>query len=163
MSGYKNFAIVGTGMTGSFIVRQLLKYKATGTVNEVVVLTREWQGFKATVDDDAKTIPVDHSNKQSIKDALATSSVDVVIYTVSSSCLGLQTRIAEAAKDAGVKLFVPSEFGGSAEGSPTFSDAKGSIQSQLTALHQQDHNFLADFSSLSGLLTRPDKLNKLTS
>jgi uncharacterized NAD(P)/FAD-binding protein YdhS len=41
MSGYKNFAIVGTGMTGSFIVRQLLKYKATGTVNEVVVLTRE--------------------------------------------------------------------------------------------------------------------------
>jgi NmrA-like family len=94
----------------------------------------QWQGFNATVDDDAKAIPVDHSNKQSIKDALATCSVDVVIYTVSSSCLGLQTRIAEAAKDAGVKLFVPSEFGGSSEGRTTFFDAKASIQSQLRAL-----------------------------
>jgi uncharacterized NAD(P)/FAD-binding protein YdhS len=41
MSGYKNFAIVGTGTTGYFIVRQLLKDKATGTVNEVAVLTRD--------------------------------------------------------------------------------------------------------------------------
>jgi hypothetical protein len=41
MSGYKNFAIVGTGVTGSFIVSQLLKYKATGTVNEVIVLICE--------------------------------------------------------------------------------------------------------------------------
>jgi pyrroline-5-carboxylate reductase len=41
MSGYKNFAVVGAGNTGSLIVRQLLKDKAAGTVNEVVVLTRE--------------------------------------------------------------------------------------------------------------------------
>lgn len=41
MSGYKNFAIVGAGITGSFIVRQFLKDKAAGTINEVVVLTRQ--------------------------------------------------------------------------------------------------------------------------
>jgi hypothetical protein len=41
MPGYKNFAIVGAGITGSFIVHQFLKDKAAGTVNEVVVLTRE--------------------------------------------------------------------------------------------------------------------------
>jgi hypothetical protein len=41
MSGYKNFAVVGAGITGSFVVRQLLKDKAVGTVNEVVVLTRQ--------------------------------------------------------------------------------------------------------------------------
>jgi hypothetical protein len=41
MSGYKNFAIAGAGTTGSFIVRQFLKEKAAGMVNQVVVLTRQ--------------------------------------------------------------------------------------------------------------------------
>jgi pyrroline-5-carboxylate reductase len=41
MSAYKNFAIVGAGNIGSFLVRQFLKDKAAGTVNEVVVLTRQ--------------------------------------------------------------------------------------------------------------------------
>jgi saccharopine dehydrogenase-like NADP-dependent oxidoreductase len=41
MSGYKNFAVVGAGRIGSFIIRQLLTDKAAGTVNDVVVLTRE--------------------------------------------------------------------------------------------------------------------------
>ena len=41
MSGYKNFAIVGAGMFGGFVIRQFLKEKAAGTVNEVVVLTRQ--------------------------------------------------------------------------------------------------------------------------
>jgi pyrroline-5-carboxylate reductase len=40
MSGYKNFAVVGAGVIGSFIIRQLLTDKATGTVDNVVVLTR---------------------------------------------------------------------------------------------------------------------------
>jgi pyrroline-5-carboxylate reductase len=41
MSGYKNFAIVGAGTIGNFIIHQFLKDKAAGTVNEVVVLTRQ--------------------------------------------------------------------------------------------------------------------------
>ena len=41
MSGYKNFAVVGAGEIGSFIIRQLLKEKVAGTVNDVVVLTRQ--------------------------------------------------------------------------------------------------------------------------
>jgi hypothetical protein len=41
MSGYKNFAIVGADATKSFVVHQFLKNKATGTVHEVVVLTRQ--------------------------------------------------------------------------------------------------------------------------
>ena len=45
MSGYKNFAIAGAGTIGSFIIPQFLKDKAAGTVNEVVVLTRQ-VGFK---------------------------------------------------------------------------------------------------------------------
>ena len=41
MSGYKNFAVVGAGTIGKYIVQQLLKDKAAGIVNDVVVLTRE--------------------------------------------------------------------------------------------------------------------------
>ena len=41
MSGYKNFAVVGAGATGSYLVRQFLKDKTAGTVNQVVVLTRQ--------------------------------------------------------------------------------------------------------------------------
>jgi uncharacterized protein YbjT (DUF2867 family) len=108
MSGYKNFAVVGAGEIGSFIIRQLLTEKAAGTVDNVVVLTR--QGSKTSVDPDAKLVAVDYSNKESIKKAL--TGVDVVISTVAVSALHVQPGIAEAAKEVGVKLFVPSEFGG---------------------------------------------------
>ena len=41
MSRYKNFAVVGAGQIGGFIIRQLLTDKVAGTVNDVVVLTRQ--------------------------------------------------------------------------------------------------------------------------
>ena len=41
MSGYKNFAVVGAGEIGSFIIRQFLVDKAAGIINSVVVLTRQ--------------------------------------------------------------------------------------------------------------------------
>ena len=41
MSGYTNFAVVGAGDIGRYIVEQLLKDKAAGTVKEVVVLARQ--------------------------------------------------------------------------------------------------------------------------
>lgn len=41
MSGYKNFAVVGAGEIGSFIIRQLLMDKAAGIIDDVVVLTRQ--------------------------------------------------------------------------------------------------------------------------
>ncbi|KAH9989375.1 NAD-P-binding protein [Russula compacta] len=131
MSGYKNFAIIGAGSTGSIIVRQFLKDKAAGTINEVVVLTR--QGSKTTIDGDAKVIPVDYSDKESIKNAL--TGIDVVVSTIASSALGLQVGIAEAAKEVGVKLFIPSEFGGQTEGKTEgLHGLKASVQKQLKDL-----------------------------
>jgi len=131
MSGYKNFGIVGAGVTGSFIIRQFLKDKAAGTINEVVVLTR--QGSKTTIDGDAKVIPVNYSDKESIKAALA--GIDVVISTIASVALGLQPGIAEAAKEAGVKLFIPSEFGVPADGATEgVLGAKARVQDQLQAM-----------------------------
>jgi uncharacterized protein YbjT (DUF2867 family) len=77
--------------------------------------------------------PVDYSNKQSIKTALA--GIDVVISTISGRALGVQPAIAEAAKEAGVKLFIPSEFGGPTEGATEgLFGAKAKIQDQLKAV-----------------------------
>jgi saccharopine dehydrogenase-like NADP-dependent oxidoreductase len=150
MSGYKNFAVVGAGAIGNFIIRQLLTEKSARTVNNVVVLTRQAsltsesgcrtpstnqpsQGSKTTVDPAAKLIPVDYSNKELIKTAL--TGVDVVISTVPAPALDLQPGIAEAAREAGVKLFVPSEFGGRTEGATEgrFA-AKANIHKQLKAI-----------------------------
>ena len=78
-------------------------------------------------------IPVDYSNPESIKGAL--TGVDVVISTISGAALDVQGKIAEAAKEAGVKLFIPSEFGGITEGeSEGMSGQKAGIQDQLKAL-----------------------------
>ena len=147
MSGYKTFAVVGAGTIGSFIIRQLLTDKASGTVNDVVVLTRQasltsasdaptdqsLQGSKTTVDPAAKLITVDYSNKESIKKAL--TGVDVVISTIAGTALDVQPRIAEAAKEVGAKLIVPSEFGGETEGvTEGLFGAKANIQEQLKAI-----------------------------
>ena len=91
------------------------------------------QGSKTTVDPAAKLIPVDYSNKETIKAAL--TGVDVVISTVPATALDVQPGIAEAAKEAGVKLFAPSEFGGPTEGATEgFFSAKANIQKELKAI-----------------------------
>jgi uncharacterized protein YbjT (DUF2867 family) len=91
------------------------------------------QGSKTTVEGDARVISVDYSNPESIKSAL--SGVDVIVSTIAGTALDVQAKIAEAAQAAGVKLFVPSEFGGVTEGetSGLFGD-KASIQDQLKVL-----------------------------
>ena len=39
------------------------------------------------------------------------SNIDVIVSTIGGAGLALQSDLATAAKEAGVKLFVPSEFG----------------------------------------------------
>ena len=91
------------------------------------------QGSKTTIDGDAKLVPVDYSDKQSIKSAL--SGIDVVISTISSVAIGSQVGIAEAAKEAGVKLFIPSEFGGPTEGvTEGLFGKKARVQDQLKSV-----------------------------
>jgi uncharacterized protein YbjT (DUF2867 family) len=52
----------------------------------------------------------DYSSDASIKRAL--TGVDVVIGTVPTTAVDVQVKIAVAAKDVDVQLFVPSKFGG---------------------------------------------------
>ena len=96
---------------------------------------RNIKGSKTTVEGDAKVIQVDYSNNESIKHAL--TGVEVVISTISGTpeALDVQKKIAAAAKEADVKLFVPSEFGGNTEGETEgMFGAKANIQGQLKEL-----------------------------
>ena len=78
-------------------------------------------------------VQVDYTDKESIKRAL--TGVDVVISTIPGAVIDLQPGIAEAAKEVGVQLFIPSEFGGSTEGETEgFLGAKAKIQEQLKAI-----------------------------
>ena len=154
MSGYTKFAVVGAGRVGNYIVQELLKEKAAGVVKEVAVLTRQvkclsndqvvhdilsassavdTKGSKKTIQGDAKVIEVDYSNDESIKRAF--TGVDVVISTVAIAVLDIQEKLAVAAKNADVKLFVPSEFGNITEGDTEgLHGTKANIQRQLKAL-----------------------------
>ncbi len=91
------------------------------------------KGSKTTVQGDAKVIPVDYSNNASIKHAL--TGVDVVISTIPIPALDVQEKIAAAAKEADVKLFIPSEYGGVTDGKTEgVPGVKANIQGKLRAL-----------------------------
>jgi uncharacterized protein YbjT (DUF2867 family) len=91
------------------------------------------KGSKSAIQGDAKVIPVDYSDDGSIKHAL--TGVDVVISTISGAALDVQGKIAAAAKEADVKLFIPSDFGNNTEGETEgMFGQKANIQSQLKAL-----------------------------
>ena len=96
-------------------------------------LVVDTKGSKTTVQGDAKVIQVDYDNKASIKRAL--TGVDVVISTIPIPALNVQEKIAAAAKEVDVKLFVPSEYGNITEGETEgVSGAKANVQDQLKAL-----------------------------
>jgi uncharacterized protein YbjT (DUF2867 family) len=99
----------------------------------LVVVLVDTKGSNTTVQGDAKVIKVDYSSDESIKQAL--SGVHVVISTISGVALDVQGKIAAAAKEAGVKLFVPSEFGGNTEGETEgMFGTKANIQGELKAV-----------------------------
>ena len=78
-------------------------------------------------------IRIDYSNEASVKHAL--TGVDVVISTVPVWAFKVQWKIAVAAKEVGVKLFVPSEFAGISEEITEGLDVeKADTQVQLKAL-----------------------------
>ncbi|TFK47419.1 NAD-P-binding protein [Heliocybe sulcata] len=116
MSGFKTIALAGAGNIGKFIAEELLKLKASGTITSVVVLTRgsSSDNLASLEKQGAKIAKVDYSSADSLTSAL--SGVDVVISTLGGNALTTQGPLADAAKKAGVKLFVPSEFGVVTEG-----------------------------------------------
>lgn len=102
-SEVKEVALVGAGFIGKPIGKALLDAGL-----QLKVVSRSDQAKPGL--EKAATVAVDYDSQESLQKAF--QGVDVVVNTTSHP-LGLadQTRIADAAKSAGVKLFVTSDFG----------------------------------------------------
>ncbi|TFY63182.1 hypothetical protein EVG20_g6420 [Dentipellis fragilis] len=112
MSTFTTFAIAGAGNIGVFIVEELLKRKTVGKAKRVVILTRsssDDEKYKEFKNKGAEVLTVDYDKTDSLTTALA--GIDVVLSTLSVVDPAPQSTLAIAAKDAGVKLFAPSEYG----------------------------------------------------
>jgi len=109
MSAYKNFAVVGAGIFGKFIIDELLKLKASGVISSVVVVSRSDATTPEWISKGAQFAIVDYDSPPTFASAFA--GVDVVISTLGRDGVPKQIGLAVAAKSANVKLFVPSDFG----------------------------------------------------
>lgn len=124
---YKNVAVIGAGGIGAPIA----KVSAYSILDKQLTEKRDFTPVKALVSEGANVIVVARPESSSTKDlpssikvvsveltdvaALASTfkehNIEVVVSAVATVALVNQTHIADAAKEAGVKLFVPSEFG----------------------------------------------------
>jgi uncharacterized protein YbjT (DUF2867 family) len=106
---YKNVAIIGAGTIGTPIVKALLQEGAS-----VIVVSRPASSFVKDLPAGVKVVAIDYADVSALP-ALAAlfkeHAIEVVISTVGAQVLGLQQGLGDAAKQGGVKLFVPSEFG----------------------------------------------------
>lgn len=116
-SSFHSFAVAGAGRLGHHVIRSLVERNVS-----VVVLSRS--AYPDYIPEGAATAKIEYSNVEGITQVLIDYQVDVLISTVGTDAYALgegQLALADAAKQAGVQLFIPSEFGvstvGSTEGS----------------------------------------------
>ncbi|KDQ14394.1 hypothetical protein BOTBODRAFT_174875 [Botryobasidium botryosum FD-172 SS1] len=106
MSRYTSFAVIGAGLIGGPIVQNLIDNGAS-----VVVIARPGSSTANKLPAGAKSAVVDLKSASALAAAFREHKVEVVVSTVGHPGLPTQPVIADGAKAAGVKLFVPSEFG----------------------------------------------------
>jgi len=111
MSTYKNIAVVGAGVIGGPIVNALVSEGAN-----VTVITRPTSSSTKAFPEGVKVIPVELTDVSALTAIFAEHKVEVVVSTVAHAALPHQVLLGEAAKKAGLKLFLPSEFGYSTVG-----------------------------------------------
>ncbi|KAG0701293.1 hypothetical protein DFH29DRAFT_982781 [Suillus ampliporus] len=108
---FKSFVIVGAGATAGIpIVKAFLAIGAP-----ILVIARPTSKNTSALpadDPNLKVVRADYTSASEISAILREHKVDVLISTVSLVFGGVvgQNVLADAAKEAGVKLFVPSEF-----------------------------------------------------
>ena len=99
----RTVALAGaSGNLGPAILDQLLAVDFT-----VTILTRAES--KSTFPSGVKVVPVDYDSLDSLTSAL--KGHDAFVSTLASTALDVQIRLIDAAIAAGVKRFIPSEFG----------------------------------------------------
>ncbi|KAF9234956.1 hypothetical protein BU15DRAFT_89773 [Melanogaster broomeanus] len=110
---YTSFAVAGAGPTiGGRTVQALINRGAS-----VVVLARPGStSTQSPLLEGAKIATIDYADVTAVTSILREHNVEVVISALAYGALPAQTPLADAAKAAGVKLFVPSEYGMPTEG-----------------------------------------------
>jgi hypothetical protein len=135
MSGYKSFAVWGAGAIGKPIVVELLKFKSSGAIEKVSVLTRPvcsnidaQRPFQRSLCPMLQTSKDNETNKALAAQGATIIPFDIDAAGAADSLSGIEViisalrfgREAEAKnvhllKQHGVKLFVPSAWGDSAD------------------------------------------------
>ncbi|TFY63184.1 hypothetical protein EVG20_g6426 [Dentipellis fragilis] len=114
MSDFKTVAVAGVGNVGTDIIEELLEKQSEGRLDKIVLLTRSLssKAAEAFTTRGVQVATVDYADEASLLAAL--TGVDVVVSTVGHIAVqdGSQATLARAAKEAGVRLFLPSEYGG---------------------------------------------------
>jgi uncharacterized protein YbjT (DUF2867 family) len=125
-----------TGNLGPSVVKALLDAGFT-----VTALTRA--DSTATVPAGAKVHKTDYSSHFSILEAF--KGQDAVVSTIATAALGQQQAIVDAAVKAGVKRFIPSEFGMDtttiAGGAKKILGAKIALQEALAKAAEENEGF----------------------
>ncbi|KAJ3739228.1 hypothetical protein DFH05DRAFT_1407586 [Lentinula detonsa] len=115
MSRLTSFAIIGSGYIGSFIISGFLAQASPPSTLIVLSRNPESKNFPPEV----KVVKVDdYDDVDAVARILSTYKIDAVVSTVGYGAIGLQRQMANAAKKAEVRLFVPSEFGSPTDGAP---------------------------------------------
>nr|GAT46069.1 predicted protein [Mycena chlorophos] len=106
-SSYTSFAVFGAGTIGSPIIAGL----AAKPNISVVAIGRPGSKSLQNLPAGAKAAAVDSADAAALSAVLKEHRVDVVVSALGTHGIAAQASIARVAKDAGVKLFVLSEFG----------------------------------------------------
>lgn len=108
MSRYTSFAVIGAGEIGKPIAEALLAVNAS-----VVILRRPSSTIDLGLSPKAKIVGVNYAEIEEVAAVLRENKVEVLISTIGGGpeAYQAQRQLADAAKLAGVKLFVPSEYG----------------------------------------------------
>jgi len=109
MSGLKSIVVAGgTGGLGSFVIKSLLALKSSTNPNISVYALSRTSDASST----PEKLGVDYDSEESILSVLKKVDADAVISTLGSPALmAAQHNLVKASAKAGVKLFVPSEYG----------------------------------------------------
>ncbi|CZR42683.1 related to 2`-hydroxyisoflavone reductase [Fusarium proliferatum ET1] len=103
MTSFQNVALLGKGMLGTAILEQLVR-----SGYAVTLLSRDPSNIEG-VPSDVKVVQVDYSSKDSLVQAL--KGQDAAIATLGGAALAGQKLIIDASIEAGVKRYIPSDFG----------------------------------------------------
>ncbi|KAF7315864.1 CUE domain-containing protein [Mycena indigotica] len=107
---FRSFALVGSGTIGAPIVRALASRNVS-----LVVLSRSISTFSVlqleSLPANVQMEKVDFTDSLAVSRVLKEHRVEVVVSTVTTEAVNSQRPLADAAKAAGARLFVPSEFG----------------------------------------------------